>query len=174
MKLASALMLKLVPVMPGVVACAVAVKSMPNATITTGSSRAIEFGFFVFIWLMAALLLTCLGRGVHSCADMDLRHQPAEVLGVVGQMVEIGGEEIKGLPGGILGNVARIQDHIEGLTTTQGDRVGVEIHVGSCHVAQQTCVLSDDVHGDPEGGQRLKFRNVQVGDTQQGFSASGK
>src|ERR1700737_3293176 len=113
-------MLKLVPVMPGVVACAVAASSMPNATITTGSSLAIEFGFFVFIWLMAALLLTCLGRGVHRVADVDLRHQPAEVLGVVGQMVKLWGEEIKLLADRILG-VACVRDHGDGFTTTQDD-----------------------------------------------------
>src|ERR1700694_1465426 len=95
-------MLKLVPVMPGVVACPLAASSMPNATITTGSSLAIEFGFFVFVWLMAALLLTYLGRGVHRVADVDLRHQPAEVLGVVGQMVKLWGEEIKLLAGWII------------------------------------------------------------------------
>jgi len=69
--------------MPGAAAYAVAVSN--NATAASGAkNRVFEIVVFIFVVLIAALLV----------GDTNLGHQPAEVLGVVGQVVEIGGVKI--------------------------------------------------------------------------------
>src|SRR3981189_2856489 len=106
--------------MPGAAACAVPVNSKASAVITTGSSLDIEIAFFIFIALIAALLI-----------DMDFGHEPAEILGVVGQVVELRGIEIvcprrnrSGAGTGRAVDSACIQNHVERLTASQRDRVG--------------------------------------------------
>src|SRR5882762_10199880 len=125
MKLARAVRLNVGPVMPGAAACAAAVSSKTTTTITTGTSRVIEIALFIFIGLMAALLL-----------DDDFSHQPTKVLGIVGQMVKLGGVEVIGARGHAVG----IQNHIERFATTQGDRVGEVSRIVASQVTQQARV----------------------------------
>src|SRR5882762_3460393 len=118
MKLGCAVRAKPGPVMPGAAACAVAVSSKVTPTIKIGSSLVIEIALFLFIALIAALLI-----------DMDLGHQPTEVLGIVRQVIKIGGVEIEDAARGVLGGIGRIQDHVDRLATGQRDRVGVVVEV---------------------------------------------
>src|SRR5215469_15746096 len=100
--------------MPGAAACAVTVSTTPKTTTSTGSSLVVEVTGFLFIWLIAALLI-----------DMDFRHQPTEVLGIVGQVIKIWGVEIVGARG----NACAVENHVQRLAATQGNRVGVVIEV---------------------------------------------
>src|SRR5882762_6025845 len=118
--------------MPGAAACAVPVNSRASAIVTTGSSLYIEIAFFIFIALIAALLV-----------DMNFGHEPAEIFGVVGKVVEIGGVEIicpHGDRRGAAGSgsdEAGIENRVQRLSATQSDRVGVVIHVVSGLIPQQ-------------------------------------
>src|SRR6266576_4877953 len=84
------------PVIPGAAAWAEAVSIRTTATISTESSRVTEFDFVLFIWLMAALLIAFPRGGIERATDVDFRHQPTEVLGIVRQVIEIGGVQVKG------------------------------------------------------------------------------
>src|SRR3974390_3553423 len=104
---APALRLKLVPVMPGAAAWAGTASSIDTATATAGRNRHAAQHTLLFKRLMVALL-----RGYHYFG-----HQPAEVLGVVGQMIELRGvEEI-----GARRHAGAVDDHIEGFAAAQGD-----------------------------------------------------
>src|ERR1700746_1640154 len=86
------------PVIPGAAANAVAVRSM--AIATTGARNLVfKIMFFMFVALIAALLI-----------DPNFGHQPAEVLGIIRQVIKIGGVEIEDLAGRV---TRRIQDHVE-------------------------------------------------------------
>src|ERR1700730_9380082 len=101
--------------MPGAAACAVAVSN--NARTSKRSSRDMQIVFFIFVALIAALLV-----------DMDFCHEPTEVLRVIGEVVKIGGVEIEHLARGI---PRGIQNHVERLAASQRDRVGGVIEVVS-------------------------------------------
>src|SRR3979411_2857844 len=103
--------------MPGAAACAVPVNSRASAIITTGNSSDIEIAFFIFIALIAALLV-----------DMNFGHEPAEIFGVVGKVVEIGGVEVVGPHGNRRGagaaggsDKAGIENRVHRLSATQSD-----------------------------------------------------
>jgi hypothetical protein len=64
----------------------------------------------MFVALMAALLV-----------NVDFGHQPAKVLCVVRQVIEIRGVEVEDLASLILRRVAGIEDHVERFTATQRD-----------------------------------------------------
>jgi hypothetical protein len=70
---------------------------------------------FMFVALIPALLITgvteCTAR--YTVANMNLGHEATEILGVIGQVVEIGGIEMEYLPRLILRGIAGIQNHIE-------------------------------------------------------------
>src|ERR1700752_1093345 len=125
--------------MPGAAACAVAASSKTIAPIGTRSNCVFEIAFFMFIAFIAALLI-----------DMDLGHQPAEVLGVVGEVVEIGGVEKEHLA---LRVARRVQNHVEGFATTQSDRVSCVVKVVSRLIPKQLGVVPDDLHWNPQGGE---------------------
>jgi hypothetical protein len=60
--------------------------------------------FFIIIGLIVALLvagITECAAARYAIADMNFGHEPAEVFGVVGQMVEVGGVQIKHAAGRI-------------------------------------------------------------------------
>jgi hypothetical protein len=78
--------------------------------------------FFKFIRFIAVLLESAsLGKGIDRTADMHFRHEPAEVLCVVCQVIELGGVEIKHLATFIGGGVASIENHVQRLAAAQGD-----------------------------------------------------
>src|SRR5437588_11285204 len=117
---------------------------------------------FVFVSLFPCLLITG-----------SLGHEPAEIFGDVRQVVEIGGVEIVCPRGNRRGagatdgsDSAGIENHVERLATAQRDRGGVVVQVVSRLVPQQLGVIPEDVHRNPQRGQGLIFRNVQVGNTQ--------
>jgi hypothetical protein len=89
------------PVIPGAAAKAVAVSNIADAANAT-RSLVIENIFFMFVALMAALLI-----------DPNFGHQSAEVLGVVRQVVKIGGIEVVHLARFVFRGVAGIQDQVE-------------------------------------------------------------
>src|SRR5258708_1670434 len=128
--------LKLVPVMPGAVACAVAVNSNVSASIATGASLNIEIVLFIFVALIAALLV-----------DPDFSHQSTEVLGIVRQVVEIGGIEIKYLASRVTSGV---ENHVERLAASQRDGIRVVVQVVSGLIPQEFGIQSDDLHGNPK------------------------
>src|SRR5438270_11513479 len=110
--------------MPGAAACAVAANSTASAIITTGSRLDFEIAFFIFVALIAVPYLI----------DMNFGHQPTDIFVVVGQVVEVGGEEIEHaarwtkrcrIACGPATCIAGVQDQIQRLATTQRDRVGV-------------------------------------------------
>src|SRR5215468_973143 len=121
MKLARAVKLNVGPVIPGAAACIVWVSDKVMANMVKESNRVPE-AFVVFINRMAALLL-----------DVDLGHQSTKVLGVVRQVIEICGVEVKSLASLVSRGV---QDHVDGLTTPQSDRVSHVIEIVSSCVAQ--------------------------------------
>src|SRR5207237_10164408 len=71
---------KLLPLTPGAAACAIAVSSNATATIGARYSRTFRIACFIFVVLIASLLI-----------DTDFGHQPAEVLRVISQAGEVGG-----------------------------------------------------------------------------------
>src|SRR5467141_2895147 len=92
MNAACAVSLKVGPLMPGAAACAVAVNSKASASITTGSSLDIEIAFFIFVSLIASLLALIAALLI---SNTDLGHEPAEIFGVVRQVVQVGGIEVE-------------------------------------------------------------------------------
>src|SRR5207302_8392247 len=92
----------------------------------------------------------------------DFGHEPAEVLGVVRQMVKLWGVKEIG-PGG---NPGAIQNHIHGLAAAQSDGVGLDVKIVPGLVTQKLSVEAHHEHGDAYGRQRLVFRDVEVGNTQ--------
>src|ERR1700756_1036651 len=114
---ARAVRLKGGPVIPGAAAKAAGAS---NSAVSTAarSSCVCEIAFFMFITLIAALLI-----------DPDFRHKSAEILGIVGQMIEIRGVEVIHVTRVVLVGVAGIQDHVQRLTTSQRDRIGFVIEI---------------------------------------------
>src|SRR6266568_9081999 len=91
--------LKVGPVIPGLAAKTAGVIN-GVAAITARSSCFIEIFFFMFIGVIAALLVVV--ARIAKCvptrdggADVNFGHEPAEILGVVGQVVEIGRVEVE-------------------------------------------------------------------------------
>src|SRR5438046_10491397 len=89
--------------MPGAAAKAVAESENTN-TIGARMCATCEIAFFIVISLIAALLVA----GVTECvaargarADMYFSHHPAEIFGVIRQVVEIEGGHIEHAPRGI-------------------------------------------------------------------------
>src|ERR1700730_3753203 len=107
------------PVMPGVAAVA----SGPCSVVTTVATIATQN--LAVMWLTNILLGAArLGLWVHGTANVHLGHQPAEVLRIVRQVIQVGGVEIKSLTFNELGFVGGIEDHVDRLTPAQRDRVG--------------------------------------------------
>src|SRR4029077_83632 len=110
-----------VPLMPGAAAKALIVSIIATATIGA-RSRVCKIAFFMFVALMAALLI-----------DVNFGHQSAEVLCVVGEVVKIGGIEVVDFAGRVSGPIrlrqARIENHVKGFAARQGDRVGRVVQV---------------------------------------------
>src|SRR6202051_4126956 len=115
-----AVRLKVWPVMPGAAANAAVAVDNVSAAIAAKSSRVFEIAFFIFVVLIAALLI-----------DTDFSHQPAKVLGIVRQMVELRGIKVEHAAGRILRCIPGIQNHVERLATRQRYRVGVVVQVVS-------------------------------------------
>src|SRR5437763_10942473 len=110
---------------------------------------------------------------------MNFGHEPTEVFLVVGQVVEIGGEEIehaarwiKGCrtAGGSATCISGVQNHIQRLATTERNRVGVILQVVPRLIPQNLGVEANDLHRNPQRRQCLILGNVQVSDAQEGFS----
>src|SRR5271165_2438289 len=83
--------------MPGAAAKAAGVKSSVIATVSARSSCVLDVGFFMFIGLIAALLIAGVSKRVtgHAVANVDLGHHPAEVLRIIGQHLEIWGVDVE-------------------------------------------------------------------------------
>ena len=92
------------PVIPGAAPCAVAGSNKAIATIAARSSRVFEIAFFVFVAFIGSLLALIAALLI----DMDLGHQPTEVLGIVRQVVKIGGVEIEHAARWILSRIGGI------------------------------------------------------------------
>ena len=74
------------PVMPGVAENAAGATNSATAAVNAARSfRVFEIAFFMFVALIAALLIAIVpeGAAVDAVANVDLGHQPAEVLGVI-------------------------------------------------------------------------------------------
>src|SRR5467141_3444230 len=126
--------------MPGAAPYAVAaVRNNATTSMGVNSRHVLEIAFFIFVALIGSLLALISALLV----DMDFGHEPAEILGVVGQVVEIGGVKIKHLARRVTGG---IQDHIERLAASQRDRVGVIVQIVSRLIPQQLGVVTDNVH----------------------------
>ena len=95
--------------MPGAVAYAAAGSKNAIANIGARSSRVFEIAFFIFVVLIGSLLALIAAL----LLDTNLSHQPAEVFRVVGQVVEIGGVEIKHAACRILCRIGGVQNHVE-------------------------------------------------------------
>src|SRR5579863_3757271 len=107
--------------MPGADAWAAGVSSTAAAASERNPETAPSF--LVFKWLMVAFLIK------HD----DFGHQPAEVLGVVRQMVELRGvEHVRARR-----HAGGIDDGIERLATAERDRVGLDVEIVPGFVAQQ-------------------------------------
>src|SRR5579864_454205 len=89
------------PVIPGAAANAVAVRSIAIAS-TGARDLAFKMIFFMFVALIAALLI-----------DPNFGHKSAEVLGVVRQVIKIGGVQVEHAAGGIFGGVTGVQNYVE-------------------------------------------------------------
>src|SRR5215471_8646018 len=85
------------PVMPGAAANDAGVSNSVTATISA-RNRVLNVSFFMFIGLIAALLVAGVPERIatgDAVADMNFRHQTTEILGVVGEVIELGGVEIE-------------------------------------------------------------------------------
>src|SRR5207253_8264340 len=90
-------------------------------------------------------------------------HQAAEVLGVVRQVVKVGGvKEV-----GARGNTGTIQNHIQRLSAAERDRVGRDVHIVAGLIAQQLCVEAHQLHRNTKGSKCLVLGDVQISDAQQ-------
>src|SRR5882762_5090437 len=95
------------------------------------------------------------------------RHQTAEVLGVVRQVVKVRRvEEISAR-----GNIGAVENRIQRLPAPQGDRVGFDIEVVPRLIPQQLGVKAHHLHGNPKRRQSLVLGNVQVRNPEQGALA---
>src|ERR1700687_5657712 len=107
--------------MPGAAACVEATKSKAIPAKSTGRIRITTVKFFLFKWLIFALLRH----------DYDFRHQTAKVFSVIRQVVQVCGvEEVSAC-----GDARTIENDVQRLSASQGDRIGKLIHVIACLVA---------------------------------------
>src|SRR5438309_5176151 len=150
---AAAVKLKLVPLIPGTAACAVPESNKASAATTRGSRPVTRFCFFMFVFLIAALLV----------GDHDFGHKASEVLGVVREVIEVGC--VQEISAG--GNTGGIKDRIERFAATEGDGVGSYEEIVPCLIAQQLCVEANNRHRDTERLQGLILSHVEVGNAQQ-------
>src|SRR5258708_13565229 len=117
---ACAVKLNVGPVMPGAAPYALVVTRNATTSIAARSSRVFESATFVFFALIGSLLALLSALLV----DVDFGHEPAEILGVVGQVVEIGRVKVLGPRRNRGGAVSdrvprgtRIQQHVAQLAT---------------------------------------------------------
>src|SRR5579871_418299 len=101
---------------------------------------------------------------------MNLGHQPAEVLLIVRQVIELRGEEVVDLSRLVNVGVAGVEDYVQRFSATQSDRVAVVVGVISFLIAQQLGVVTDHVHRNSKRSQRLILSHVQVGDPEERFA----
>src|SRR3981081_689274 len=113
MKAGCAVKVKVESAIPGAAACAVAGSNDATAALAARSSRVFGVAFFIFVALIGSLLALIAALLI----DADFGHQPTEVLGIVRQVVKIGGVEIEHAARRILCRVARIQNHVEDIVT---------------------------------------------------------
>src|SRR3954471_16504441 len=104
------------PVIPGLAAKAACVLNSANAATNISNSCVFEILLFMFIGVIAALLVVtgapkCV-TARHGGADMNFGHEAAEVLGVVRQVVEIGGVQVVHVAGVVLVGIAGVENHI--------------------------------------------------------------
>src|SRR5882762_1664765 len=118
--------------MPGAAAKAALVSSSVTAITRAGSSRENAICLKVFSFIAALLV------------DMDFGHEPTEVLGVVRQVVELWGVQVVSSHRYVGG----IEKHIQGLATSQRDRVRGVVEVVASFVTQQARIERDDLHGN--------------------------
>src|ERR1700720_1103950 len=124
---------KLVPVMPGAAASAVAANSAAHVSALPASNWRILL--LVFMARMSNLLgqaSSDLGDRVNSGTDVDLGHHSAEVLGVVRQVVKLRRVQVELLAHRVvidgataaigIARTARVENHVQRLATTEGDR----------------------------------------------------
>src|SRR3974377_545131 len=85
------------PVMPGAAAKATGARNSVAVTTSARRSCVLHVAFFIFFGLIAALLIAGVTECAagHAVADMDLGHQTTEILCVVGEVVELGSEEVE-------------------------------------------------------------------------------
>src|SRR5579864_6031293 len=102
--------------MPGAAAYAETASNIAMATIAARSSCVLTIAFFMFVALMAALLI-----------NVDFGHQAAEVLCVVGKVIKIRGVKVIGT----LGHSGGVENDVERLTSPQRDRIGGVVEVVS-------------------------------------------
>src|SRR5258706_5254937 len=118
-----------VPVPPailGVAAFAVSASNDPNARAAL--RKAWLSSDCVFLARIAALL-GCAGFvGIDRLTDIDLVHEPAEVFGIVGQMIQVRRVEKEFLAGLKLGRIACIEDYVDRFAARERDRVRVVSH----------------------------------------------
>src|ERR1700751_4103528 len=124
---------------------------------------------------MAALLVNA-HTVRDAAANVNFGHQSAEVLRVVRKVIQIWGVEVVDvtrLVGSPVGpGDAGVEDYIQRLSTRQRDGIGRVIQVVAGLISQQLGVVTDDLHRNAEGGKRLIFGDIQIGDAQQGFAAN--
>src|SRR3974377_1847756 len=86
------------PVMPGAAANATCAKNSVAATASARRSCVSNVAFFMFFGLIAALLIAGITERTaasDAIADVDLGHHSAEVLCIVGQVVQLGSVDIE-------------------------------------------------------------------------------
>src|SRR5581483_7238852 len=115
MKAGLATMLNVGPVMPGAAAC-VCVRKAP-ATLAMVAIQAPVLMLFTANLLDRARF----GGGIDRRADVDFGHLAAEVLGVVRQVVQVGGVHVEHLSGGVRVLVARVHVYFGGSAATESD-----------------------------------------------------
>jgi hypothetical protein len=94
-----------------------------------------------------------------------------EVLGVVGQLIELGRVEEVRAARRVQAGVAGIEQDVHRLTATHGHGVGLVVEVVGRQVAQQTCVVGDHRHRYAQRGQGVEVGDVQFGNAQQRLAA---
>src|SRR5689334_17462972 len=113
---ASALRLKLGPVMPGEAAFASSATSRLMAHAARQANCRGEL-FTVMVSRMFPLLAAGFRRGIDRVADVHFGHQPAEVLRIVRQVIEVRRVEIELLSGAVS---LSVEDHVERLAAAEG------------------------------------------------------
>src|SRR5512139_1938843 len=119
MYFALAVTLNVGPVMPSTTAPA---PPAPSARAATSARPS----------LSNVLIMSILLELAAASVDDDLRHHSPVVLGVVAEVVEVGGvQEV-----GARGDAGGVDDHVSRLAAAQGDRAGVVVEVRAARAAQ--------------------------------------